>query len=117
MSHVVLLGDSIFDNARYVPGELSVIEHLRKFLPKEWRATLLARDGAATTEMARQFEQMPQDASHLVLSVGGNDALDYSGLILQESAGSFAEVLDRMGEIQEEFGREYRQVLDRVGAY
>ena len=33
MSHVVLLGDSIFDNGRYVPGGPSVIEHLRKALP------------------------------------------------------------------------------------
>ena len=27
MSHVVLLGDSIFDNAAYVPGQPPVIEH------------------------------------------------------------------------------------------
>src|SRR2546425_4401951 len=29
MSHIVLLGDSIFDNASYVPEGLPVIEHLR----------------------------------------------------------------------------------------
>ncbi len=33
MNHIVLLGDSIFDNARYVPGGPSVIEHLRRGLP------------------------------------------------------------------------------------
>jgi hypothetical protein len=32
VSHVVLLGDSIFDNARYVPGGPSVLEHFRKGL-------------------------------------------------------------------------------------
>jgi hypothetical protein len=114
MNHVVLLGDSIFDNARYVPGGPSVIEHLNRSLPNGWRATLLARDGAGTAEMARQFEKMPADATHLALSVGGNDALDHSGLLLHEPARSFAEVLTRLAEIQEEFRRDYRGVLERV---
>jgi hypothetical protein len=42
MSHVVLLGDSIFDNARYVPGRPAVIEQVRQALPRHWQATLLA---------------------------------------------------------------------------
>ncbi len=45
MNHVVLLGDSIFDNARDVPGGPSVIEHLRRILPAGWQATLLAQAG------------------------------------------------------------------------
>ncbi len=49
--HVVLLGDSIFDNAVYVPGEPSVIEHLRRILPRDWDATLLAIDGATNAEL------------------------------------------------------------------
>ena len=117
MRHVVLLGDSIFDNGRYVPGGPSVIEHLRRCLPDDWQATLLARDGAGTTEMGRQFEQLPADATHLVLSVGGNDALDYSGLLLHEPAISFAEVLSQLAEIQERFRRDYRGVLERALAY
>ena len=36
MGHVILLGDSIFDNARYVPGGPSVIEQLRRALPDGW---------------------------------------------------------------------------------
>jgi hypothetical protein len=71
MTHIVLLGDSIFDNGRYVPGGPSVIEHLRRCLPSGSRAALLARDGAGTAEMARQLEQLPGDATHLVISVAG----------------------------------------------
>lgn len=114
MSHVVLLGDSIFDNDRYVPGGPSVIEHLRRALPHGWRATLLARDGAGIAELERQVERLPADATHLVVSVGGNDALDHSGLILHEPAGSFAEVLTKLAEVQEQFRRDYRGVLERV---
>src|SRR5437588_8293332 len=114
LSHVVLLGDSIFDNARYVPGAPSVVEHLRRCLSGGWRATLLARDGAGTAELGRQFDQVPADATHLLLSVGGNDALDRSGLLLHEPAGSFAEVLNRLADIHEQFRQDYRAVLDRV---
>ena len=54
MNHVVLLGDSIFDNAAYVPGGPAVIEHLRKELPPGWKGTLVARDGAVTDDVPRQ---------------------------------------------------------------
>lgn len=114
MNHVVLLGDSIFDNARYVPGGPSVIEHLRRVLPSGWRATLLARDGASTAEMGRQLDHLPEDATHLVLSVGGNNALDYSILLLHEPAQSFNEVLFRLADIREQFQRDYGDLLQRL---
>ena len=50
MKHVVLLGDSIFDNASYVPGQPPVIEQLRSQLPPSWAATLLAVDGDVTED-------------------------------------------------------------------
>ncbi len=114
MAHIILLGDSIFDNARYVPGGPSVIDHLKRMLPTGWRATLLAVDGSETTTMSVQLRKVPADASHLVLSVGGNDALGCSAVILHEPASSFREVLTRMEEIRSEFQRNYRSVLDTV---
>ena len=33
MKHVVLLGDSVFDNSAYVPNEPDVIEQLKRKLP------------------------------------------------------------------------------------
>ena len=114
MGHVVLLGDSIFDNARYVPGGPSVVEHLRKALPPNWKATLLAADGAVTKEVGRQLTRLPEDASHLVVSVGGNDALDHSSLLLHEPAASFAEVLTRVADIRADFRKDYRDMLEVV---
>jgi hypothetical protein len=91
-----------------------VIEHLCKALPTGWRATLLARDGAGTAEIARQLDQIQVDATHLVVSVGGNDALGHSGMLLHEPAGSFAEVLSRLADVQEQFLWDYRGVLRGV---
>ena len=53
--HVVLLGDSIFDNASYVAGGPDVVTHLRSVLPPGWRATLAAVDGDVTTGVGRQL--------------------------------------------------------------
>ena len=75
MPHLILLGDSIFDNAAYVAGGPALIDQVRQSLPAGWQATLLAVDGDTTAEVPQQLKHLPSDATHLVLSVGGNDAL------------------------------------------
>ena len=115
MQHVVLLGDSIFDNAAYVPGGPDVVRQLRERLPAGWRATLAAVDGSVITDVRRQLDRVPADASHLVLSAGGNDVLDLSA-ILEEGARSVAEALARIADARERFQRDYRAMLDGVTA-
>lgn len=110
MSEIVLLGDSIFDNAAYVGGGPDVIAQVRERLPSGWRAELRAVDGAVIRDVRRQLQPAPEGESFLVLSVGGNDALGHIE-ILYEGARSFAEVLARLADISEEFEREYRAVL------
>jgi hypothetical protein len=111
--HVVLLGDSIFDNAAYVHGGPAVIDQLRGVLPRGWTATLLAVDGSVTDDVHRQLTRLPRGATHLVVSTGGNDALGQSG-ILGERARSVAEVLERLAIIGEGFERAYLRMLDAV---
>jgi hypothetical protein len=113
MNHVILLGDSIFDNARYVPGRPAVIEQLRSLLPHGWQATLLAVDGAMAADVSQQLQRLPADASHLVISVGGNDALANS-LLIEDTSFPAAEGFARLAEVHEEFRQEYRAVLRAV---
>ncbi len=74
MTRLVLLGDSIFDNAVYVAGGPAGIDQVRQNLPTGWQASLLAVDGDTSTDAPQQIQGLPSDATHLVLSVGGNDA-------------------------------------------
>ena len=111
--HIVLLGDSIFDNAAYVAGGPDVVHQLRERLPDGWRARLAAVDGSVTASVAIQLQQLPPDASHLIVSVGGNDALGHAGT-LDEGARSMAEALDRMAAIRDQFERDYGAMLDGV---
>ena len=111
--HVVLLGDSIFDNGVYVGGGPAVIEQVRLTLGKQWRVSLLAVDGDVTDDIAGQLDKLPTDATHLVISVGGNDALGKMSL-LNERSNASSETFLKLAKVQRSFGERYAQMLDRV---
>ncbi len=109
-THVALLGDSIFDNASYVGGEPDVAEHLRRLLP-EWRVTLCAVDGSTTGDVGVQFDRVPRKATHLVMSLGGNDALLNADL-LNYRVRSTAQALDLFSERLSAFEVAYGYAVD-----
>jgi lysophospholipase L1-like esterase len=113
MNHIVLLGDSIFDNAAYVAGGPDVVRQVRELLPAGWRATLNAVDGAVIADVPQQLQRLPADASHLVVSVGGNDALGEAAL-LDQKVDSVAEALELITQVRERFRSRYARMLDQV---
>lgn len=113
MSHVVLLGDSIFDNASYVPDRPPVIEQVRRGLPTNWKGTLVAVDGHTVEDVASQLPRIPSDATHFILSVGGNDALGASRL-LHERAGTVRDALAMLAEALGDFSAAYAEMLKSV---
>ena len=110
MPHLVLIGDSIFDNAAYTRGGPDVVSQVRGLLPPGWEATLLAVDGATTDRVAGQLGRLPERATHLVLSVGGNDALGHMG-ILHAPASSMARAVEALADIASDFERRYRVAI------
>ena len=113
MNHVVLLGNSIFDNGSYVSGGPDVVTQLRQLVPKGWQATLNAVDGAVTADVIRQLDGLPPDTTHLVVSAGGNDALGHAH-VLDETAHSVAEVITKLAAIREAFRHDYEVMLNAV---
>ncbi len=114
--HVVLLGDSIFDNGAYVGSGPDVIAQLRERLPKDARATLTAIDGSITDGVRLQLQLVPSDATHLVVSAGGNDALHYA-TVMEEKARSVSDALDKLAGVRERFQADYGAMLDAVAAH
>jgi lysophospholipase L1-like esterase len=108
--HVALLGDSIFDNAAYTRGEPDVVTHLRGLLPRDWQASLLALDGSVSADLAEQLPRVSHDVTHLVISVGGNDALMYSDL-LNRPVLSTGDALRLFRERVERFETDYRAAI------
>jgi hypothetical protein len=113
MIHVVLIGDSIFDNAAYLNGGLDVVAHLRQQIPSGWKASLRAIDGSLVENVRNQTFDLPPDATHLIVSSGGNNAILHAD-ILQQSASSSAEVLNNLADVASTFEYHYREMLQSV---
>jgi lysophospholipase L1-like esterase len=111
--HIVMLGDSIFDNKVYVnPGEPDVRQQLTTHFPHE-RVTLLAVDGDVIASVDAQLRRLPADTTHLVLSVGGNDLLGQTSILMRE-ASSVAAVLLELSGVVAAFEQRYRTMLEGV---
>jgi len=111
--HLVLLGDSIFDNAAYTRGEPDVVTHLRRLLPSGWQATLCAVDGATTRDLGAQLDLVPREATHLIVSIGGNDALQNSDLLVLRVSSS-TQALEVFADRIDAFERAYRSAVRRA---
>ncbi|TMJ13597.1 MAG: SGNH/GDSL hydrolase family protein [Alphaproteobacteria bacterium] len=115
MGHVIILGDSIFDNGAYVRGGPDVVTQLRGHLPLQWEASLLAVDGAVTRGLKSQLARLPRGATHIVVSAGGNDALGASH-ILSQPVRSVGEAVMLLAAAQQRFAEEYEEMADAVAA-
>ncbi len=111
--HVVLLGDSTLDNAPYTGGRPDVTAHLTRRLGPDGRVTLLALDGSVTGDVPGQVARLEPSATHLVLSIGGNDALGVSealGLPVKRVADAFR----IFHEVIDDFRSSYRLAIESV---
>lgn len=116
MNHLVLIGDSIFDNAAYVAGSPAVIDQVKTKLPQGWQASLLAVDGSLACDVIKQVNRLPGSATHLVLSVGGNDALEVLALFYSPAPLPMMNALAMLAEVQHKFEAEYLQVITALMA-
>jgi lysophospholipase L1-like esterase len=114
--NVVLLGDSVFDNGAYVAPGADVVHQLQAVLPPGASATLRAVDGATTGAVAGQLGRLPRDATHLVVSAGGNDAIGYMD-VLDAASHSVGESLDRLATVARDFAQRYEEMLTAVLAH
>ncbi|MFH5806646.1 SGNH/GDSL hydrolase family protein [Alienimonas sp. DA493] len=113
---VVLLGDSVFDNAGYVAGGKSTSDHLEEVMAEAgegWSAELKARDGAVVEDVPGQFAEGELTGSYAVLSAGGNDALR-SASILTKPVSVATEVFNELADLRESFEARYDAAVAAV---
>lgn len=113
--HIVLAGDSILDNDVYVEAdEPSVIQQLQEALPQPWVATKIAVDGDCMRDVYAQLQHLPQDATDLILSVGGNDMLGFAHLL--DRAYTPKDLPDVLRQPASDFTVSYAALLDTLQA-
>jgi hypothetical protein len=113
MSRVVLLGDSILDNAPYTAPHPDTTAHLSRILGPGWDAERLAQDGATMGGMRSQLERLDGRADIAVLSIGGNDVTAHIGMLDQPASRS-SEVLRDLSVIHDAFTASYEMVAGAV---
>jgi lysophospholipase L1-like esterase len=112
---LVLLGDSILDNAPYTGPAPDTTRHLRQQLGGDWTVERLARDGAVMSDVRFQLAQLGERADCIVLSIGGNDALEHVDL-LERRASSAAQLFGALADIADRFATAYLEVAKAVAA-
>lgn len=109
----MLVGDSIFDNNAYVLPGYSVAEQLRSRVGAAAQVTLLAVDGHLSRDVPAQLAHMPRDATHIALSVGGNDALECLTR-LEAPCENVLQALAILSEMQRQFEVSYHSAFRSV---
>jgi len=107
-----IYGDSIIDNSAYIgSNEPDVAEQISSLLP-DWDVTSFATDGARCADIATQLrhDPAPPDA-HILLTGGGNDALDTIWIVEDDTDRTFPEVLGLLVNIKEQFRAKYLELL------
>jgi hypothetical protein len=116
LEHVVLLGDSIFDNAPYVPAGTEVSYLLQTLLGVQSQVSLLARDGSVLADMVDQVARLRALSvapTQLIVSCGGNDVLGLVGA-MHSPVDTVLAATELLASWQASFRRDYRQMLDAV---
>ena len=115
MSKAALLGDSIIDNKVYVgPGEFSVREHLESLSDLEFLQ--IAVDGHTTVGVLQeQIDKIEKDTDFIVLSIGGNDLLEYLYLLVDDiNKHIFSRNLEIMNSFVEPIRERYEEIVERL---
>ena len=114
--HIVLCGDSIIDNGSYVnQGEPDVHQQVKDLMPDS-KVTLLAVDGNVTKDIEDQMNNLPKDATHIFISIGGNDGYDRMN-IFDESTNTIGDAMSPLYEMRNEFEIDYNKMLKNVLSY
>jgi hypothetical protein len=107
--HIVLFGDAMGDLQRVQqergPGGLE--GSLMPNDPEPWKLTLLSADRVVRRSPTTEI---PHDATHIVISIEGNRAIQSSGL-LETAPASYEEALSRLSYAADEFDREVRALI------
>lgn len=110
--HICLMGDSIFDNDEYIPGEPGVIEQMRCSIPRSWSAFKVAVDGDCIEDIPNQLENVPTHTTDIVVSIGGNDLMKFRHLLAKVAKG--ARLKELIAPPLADFELAYGWMLDAV---
>jgi hypothetical protein len=113
---VLVCGDSVFDNTPYVgEGGRDFHSHLSE-LVDGWEIAFRALDGAVARQVINEQIETSDSFDAVVLSVGGNNALQHLPLLESPESMSFLEMAQVLADIQGRFRKDYAATLRQAGS-
>ena len=106
--HVVLLGDALLDAYRSIdksPGKFE--DDLLPGTSSQWKISVIS---AAEVERAGASLALPSDATHALIFIEGNHAIEQSGL-LDRALGAHAQTLEELSLAADEFERTLERLI------
>jgi hypothetical protein len=91
------------------------MEQLQEIVPTDVSVTMLATDGNYVADVIVQINDVPEHATHLFVSAGGNDALTHYQTLKNDFLTS-ENLFEKWSRIQAEFRTHYRNMLKAVAA-
>lgn len=110
MPTIVLLGDSSFNNVKFVPKGASILEILRARLPEGTKAVSRALDGNSILDVYSQANKLSSEASHLFVSVGMSDAMKHEGIYFKKGVNAIS-LFEQFALIGEGFRDKYEAMV------
>jgi len=107
--HLVLLGDSTIDNGNWTSGPC-VTDQVRQ---QEPLTTMCALDGALIAAVCEQVRSSPEDATHYIVSVGGNNATGATTTVLGE-VGDAEEAIIRLHTFVQTFELQFSSMIEQL---
>jgi len=108
LRHVVLLGDALVDAYSSIdktPGKFE--DALLPGTRDQWKISVVS---AAEVERAGLALVLPSDATHAIIFIEGNYAIEQSGL-LQSGPGAYAQALEQLSLAADEFERTLARLI------
>jgi len=106
--HVVLLGDALLDAYSGIdktPGEFE--DDLLPGTRNQWKISVVS---AAEVERAGPSLALPRDATHAIIFIEGNHAIEQSGL-LHGRPGAYGQTLEQLSLAADEFERTLARLI------
>jgi len=110
-----IYGDSIIENSSYVAdAEPDVTAQIKELLP-DLEVKSYAVDGARCDDIINQIRNFPPHADDLILLTGGgNDAMDTAWILEDDTERTFPEVLKLLVNIKELFRKKYQPIANAL---
>jgi len=110
MQHIILAGDSVFKNDKFVQADFSVADLLGVTIPQQTKISLVANENCTIQDLKQQLCALPGSTSHVFLSCGKCLLHEFASR-LQKDISNYGNFLDQLATLKNDYALHYRSLI------